>query len=120
MIKSAKNFLSKQFHNRKRKQNFEEQLKTFTAMGGDKRFSLKEEDQWQCLDDATSQTGFDHHYIYHPAWAARIVKQINPKTHTDISSALSFCSIVSAFVPVEFYDYRPAPLTLSNLKNGKA
>jgi SAM-dependent methyltransferase len=120
MIRSAKNFLSKQYHSRKRKQHFQHQLKTFTAMGGEKRFSLKEEDQWLCLDDATTQTGFDHHYIYHPAWAARIVKQINPQKHIDISSALAFCSIVSAFIPVEFYDYRPAPLTLSNLKSGEA
>jgi SAM-dependent methyltransferase len=120
MIRSAKNFLSQQYHNRKRKQNFQSQLKTFTTMGGDKRFSLKEEDQWACLDDATSQTGFDHHYIYHPAWAARIVQKINPQKHIDISSALSFCSMLSAFIPVEFYDYRPAPLTLSNLKSGEA
>jgi SAM-dependent methyltransferase len=28
--------------------------------------------------------------------------------------------MLSAFVPVEFYDYRPAPLTLSNLKSGAA
>lgn len=120
MVRSAKDFLSQQYYKYKRKQNFQNQLKTFTEMGGDKRFLLKDEDQWLCLDDATSQTGFDQHYIYHPAWAARIVKQINPQKHIDISSALAFCSIVSAFVPVEFYDYRPALLTLSNLKSGQA
>lgn len=68
----------------------------------------------------TPTTGFDAHYIYHPAWAARILAQTRPTVHTDISSTLQFCSLVSAFVPVEFYDYRPAPLSLANLSCGKA
>ena len=38
----------------------------------------------------------------------------------DISSSLYFCSLVSAFVPVAFYDYRPAALGLSNLSSGTA
>jgi SAM-dependent methyltransferase len=33
----------------------------------------------------------------------------------DISSSLYFCSIISAFIPVRFYDYRPANLNLNNL-----
>jgi hypothetical protein len=35
----------------------------------------------------------------------------------DISSTLHFCSIVSAFIPVKFYDYRPADLCLSGLSS---
>lgn len=66
------------------------------------------------LGEDTSNTDFDRHYIYHTAWAARKVKEINPKYHVDISSSLYFSSIVSAFVPVRFYDYRPADLKLSN------
>jgi ubiquinone/menaquinone biosynthesis C-methylase UbiE len=38
----------------------------------------------------------------------------------DISSILSFSTIVSAFVPVKFYDYRPAELNLNNLESGFA
>ncbi|MCX2431349.1 DUF268 domain-containing protein [Pedobacter sp. GR22-10] len=33
---------------------------------------------------------------------------------------MHFCSIISAFIPVEFYDYRPADLNLSNLLSQKA
>jgi len=33
---------------------------------------------------------------------------------------LYFCSIVSAFVPVEFYDYRPVNLSLTNLTSESA
>ncbi|MFZ2038542.1 MAG: DUF268 domain-containing protein [Minisyncoccia bacterium] len=83
------------------------------------RFSFLWSDRYPQLYDRTSNTNFDRHYIYHPAWAARIIEKINPKKHIDISSTLNFCSIVSAFVPVEFYDYRPADLQLSNLETKK-
>jgi SAM-dependent methyltransferase len=73
-----------------------------------------------CFGDDTSNTGFDRHYIYHPAWAVRIVKRIAPEKHVDISSTLHFCSMLSAFTPVEFYDYRPATLELSGLKSSAA
>jgi len=52
--------------------------------------------------------------------AARKVKEINPLVHADISSSLYFSGIVSAFVPIDFYDYRPADLNLSNLKSAHA
>ncbi|RZL61899.1 MAG: DUF268 domain-containing protein [Pedobacter sp.] len=72
------------------------------------------------LDDKTINTSFDPHYIYHPAWAARILSKTKPQRHVDISSTLSFSSIVSAFIPVDFYDYRPANVQLDNLYMGKA
>jgi hypothetical protein len=82
---------------------------------GKKRFTNKIRDWSPKLLDKTSITPFDSHYTYHPAWAARIVAQERPDEHIDISSTLHFCTIVSAIVPVRFYDYRPAPLKLSNL-----
>lgn len=84
------------------------------------RFKINWKDRQPELKDRTTTTSFDPHYIYHPAWAARIIKQINPELHIDISSTLYFSSMLSAFVPVHFYDFRPANLTLSNLKTGKA
>ncbi|SRR5258708_3787285 len=86
----------------------------------DKRFSLNLFDQYPCLTDWTAQTPFEPHYIYHPAWAARVVQKINPRKHVDISSTLTFASILSAFIPVEFYDYRPASLFLDNLSSKRA
>lgn len=86
----------------------------------DGRFPMKWIEQHPCLLDKTATTGFEPHYIYHPAWAARIIERIKPKFHIDISSTLHFCSIVSAFIPIEFYDYRPANLNLSNLSMKKA
>ena len=95
------------------KQNFDE----FNQLDLTKKLSNNWGNKYPCLNDNTGTTLFDAHYIYHPAWAARIVKEINPEKHIDISSTLHFCTILSAFVKTEFYDYRPATLTLSNLKS---
>jgi SAM-dependent methyltransferase len=82
-----------------------------------KRFNLSLKNFYPQIKDKTITTGFDRHYVYHTSWAARKVKEINPKVHTDISSSLYFGGIVSAFVPVDFYDYRPAQLDLSNFQS---
>ena len=95
------------------------ELKSFKKQN-DQRLSLKIADMHPCLTDKISSTPFDHHYIYHPAWAARVLAETKPAEHIDISSILSFCSIVSAFIPIKFYDYRPAHLQLSNYSSGFA
>lgn len=84
------------------------------------RFILKWKDRYPCLYDNTKITSFDKHYIYHPAWAARILAETKPSYHIDISSTLYFCAIASAFVPIKFYDYRPANISLSNLSSESA
>lgn len=84
-----------------------------------KRFNLRESDIYRCMDDNTETTGFDRHYIYHTAWAARYLKKQETTHHIDISSTLFFCGIVSAFLDVDFYDYRPADLELSGLDSKK-
>jgi hypothetical protein len=74
-----------------------------------------------CSSDKTKQTGFDRHYVYHPAWAIRkVLRDIKPERHLDISSTLHFVSHLSAFLPVVFYDYRPADLALDQLEVGQA
>jgi len=82
----------------------------------DNRFTVHAKDIYPCLKDRVVFTPFDQHYIYHPAWAARILAKTRPEHHVDFSSILSFSSIVSAFVPVTFYDYRPAALQLGGWK----
>lgn len=74
-------------------------------------------DIYPCLRDKIQTTPFDHHYTYHPAWAARILAQTKPELHVDISSILNFGAIVSAFIPIKFYDYRPADLHLSDYES---
>lgn len=86
----------------------------------DKRFTVKTSDLYPCLKDKITTTPFDHHYTYHPAWAARILAKTKPAYHVDISSILHFSTVVSAFIPIKFYDYRPADLKLKNLESGFA
>jgi hypothetical protein len=86
----------------------------------DARFKVRTRDIYPCLNDKIIKTPFDHHYTYHPAWAARILAKIKPAYHIDISSIISFSTILSAFIPVKFYDYRPADLKLPDLESGFA
>lgn len=87
----------------------------FKSKDKNPRFALNAKDFYPQIKDKTIATGFDRHYVYHTSWAARKVAQTRPVFHTDISSSLFFSGIVSAFVPVKFYDYRPADLILNNL-----
>jgi len=120
LLKLAKNiFLDyQQFkNNRQLKTGFKKDIDTLKSLSNQttKRFDFKDSDMKPCLSDKTNNTNFDTHYVYHPAWAARILQETKPEYHIDISSTLHFCSIVSAFMPVLFYDFRPADLRLSNL-----
>jgi len=104
------------------KLRFQKELKAFQKASAKfkTRFSLKSEDYFACMDDNTPSTGFDRHYIYHTSWAARYIQQNNIDHHTDISSTLFFSGVVSAFCKIDFYDYRPANLVLTNLTSKPA
>jgi SAM-dependent methyltransferase len=101
---------------------FTAELNTFRGLmrQSGRPFAMDPDDILPCLDDRGAQTPFDPHYIYHPAWAARILARTRPERHVDISSILSFATVVSAFVPVDFYDFRPARLHLSGFTSGRA
>lgn len=63
---------------------------------------------------------FDRHYVYHVAWAARVIAALSPLEHVDISSSVYFSSIVSAFVPIRYYDFRKPEIVLKGLTPGHA
>jgi len=115
IVLRARSFLQRRAQLRTFKSEFEQFSKA-----SDGRFELNWKEAVPYLGDKTTYTGFDAHYIYHPAWAARVVKKIDPAFHIDISSTLHFCTQLSAFIPVRFYDYRPAMLELDNLISEKA
>lgn len=110
------------FYSWRKRYFFKRQFNQFVKASG--QLSRNWVPDWQdiypCLDDATTSTGFDRHYIYHPAWAARVLSNTRPERHVDISSTLHFCSIISAFIAVDFFDFRPAPLLLSGLTSNAA
>lgn len=93
---------------------------SFKKQDKNKRFSNYWHNRFPCLKDKTDNTPIDRHYIYHTAWAARKIKEINPAEHIDISSYLYLSTIASAFVPIKFYDYRPAPIKLENFTSKQA
>ncbi|MDE1941263.1 MAG: DUF268 domain-containing protein [Patescibacteria group bacterium] len=116
-----RNLITDKINRTKKEKRLRRDFKDFVRLSRSEsdRFSMSWNDRMPIYED-TEKTPFDTHYIYHPAWAARILAKINPKEHVDISSTLHFCSIVSAFVPTRFYDYRPADLKLSNLTSNEA
>ena len=79
------------------------------------RFDLSMRDLKLVLGEASAQTGFDRHYVFHTAWAARVLSRLRPARHVDVGSSLYFVTGVSAFVPIEFVDIRPARLGLDGL-----
>ena len=71
MIKKIRKVFSKDnSHNIKFKAEFKQLLDL--EKRSKKRFSLDEENLYPCLFDNTTATGFDRHYVYHPAWATII------------------------------------------------
>lgn len=70
---------------------------------------------YPCLSDKTAGTDFERAYVYHIAWAARCIQQDAPKKHVDFGSLIHFSAMLSAFIPVAFYDYRPAEIGLSGI-----
>jgi glycosyltransferase involved in cell wall biosynthesis len=99
---------------------FRRQFDEFSQQRGAERLPLNLESRRPCLDDDTEGTFFDRHYVYHPAWAARILEQTDPEYHVDIGSSLFFVSVISAFIPTRFYDFRPADLRLTSLDSHRA
>jgi SAM-dependent methyltransferase len=77
-------------------------------------------DRYPCLYDRTPTTGFDRHYVYHTAWAARVLASTRPPLHVDIGSSVYFNALISAFMPVAFFDLRPAHLRLEGYGSGAA
>ena len=80
------------------------------------RFSMIDEDAMDCEEIDKASATFDSHYVYHTAWAARKLNEIKPELHYDIGSYLYFSTIVSAFIPIRFFDIRPVEVYLPNLR----
>jgi hypothetical protein len=71
-----------------------------------------------CLNDKDTSPQFDRHYFYHPAWAMRVLKEVTPEKHIDISSIISFVGDLSAFIPVECYEFHAPMIDLDGVNFG--
>lgn len=66
--------------------------------------------QWHfrpILDDKTSTSGFDAHYVYLGAWAFRQIASRRPSRHVDVGSQISWVTCVAGMVDAVFIDIRP-------------
>ncbi|PYS06786.1 MAG: hypothetical protein DMG12_02640 [Acidobacteria bacterium] len=126
MILRVLRVLKREFHasrlNAQRWRRFKDEFHTFRKLSeaAGRSLSVLWEDRYPQLEDRTSTTEFDAHYVYHTAWASRVLARTRPSVHVDISSCVYFSAMTSAFIPVRFYDYRPAALSLSNLTSEAA
>jgi hypothetical protein len=98
----------------------EAERRTFAALSAIQRpeFTVRVEDNCFYFNDRTGTTGFDRHYVYHTAWAARQLAQLRPIEHVDISSSMFFVGIASAIVPMRHFDYRPPVFSMSQVECG--
>lgn len=99
---------------------FWRQFVRFRTLTHSNRFPVRWKDRYPRMGERTAETSYDRHYIYHTAWAARVLARTRPPEHVDISSSLYFAAIASAFVPIHYYDFRPPELRLNNLSVERA
>ena len=82
----------------------------------DVRFTMEWRKKMPIFGENTTTSSFDTHYVYHTAWAARLLAANKPIEHHDFASDIRFATIASAFVKINFYDFRPLAVHLSGLR----
>src|SRR2546425_179133 len=69
------------------------------------------------LDDKTSRTGFDAHYVYLGAWAFRQIVTHRPERHVDVGAQIGWVTCLASITQVVFLDVRPFPGSVENLQS---
>lgn len=72
-------------------------------------------DMHPCLSDRVVNTPFEPHYFFQGGWLARNILAFRPVSHVDIGSSVLTISVLSAYVPIVFVDYRPLNVNLPGL-----
>ncbi len=76
-------------------------------------------DTYPTLDEKTSTTPFDSHYLYQDLWAFKKIYLSKTKSHYDVGSNIEFVAFLSAVTKVIFVDIRPLEATLANFESIK-
>lgn len=110
--------LRKKRRKRQQKAEYRREFAEFSRMAAaaGNRLPLRWEDRWPVLGEKTSESGFDRHYIYHTAWATRVLARTRPALHVDVSSSVYFIALASAIVPIRQYEFRPPNMVLDQLE----
>jgi hypothetical protein len=102
-------------------QDYIRDLISFSRLAGsDPNISFYSGDCVPCLEESETQVTYNHRYLLHVGWAARILATTRPEEHIDIGSCSYFVSIVSAFLNLKNYDIRPMDIPLPGIVTGTA
>lgn len=110
--------IRKKLRRRAQKAEYRREFAEFQALASaaGNRLSVNWADRWPVLGEKTSESGFDRHYIYHTAWATRVLARTRPALHVDVSSSVYFIALASAIVPIRQYEFRPPNMVLEGLE----
>ncbi len=72
-------------------------------------------DQLPCLEDIDKPGDYCPIYLYHTAWAARVLMRTKPEHHIDVGSLLYFVGVASAICPMTFCDIRPVLMPIPGI-----
>ncbi len=114
--------ISSRFRNLSLKRRFRRDFLKFKGLSEsiERGFDLRWENRLPFLHDWSDSMEFDRQYLFHTAWASRVLARTRPDLHVDVSSYVFFASIVSAFIPVRYLEFRSFDLGLSNLESDQA
>jgi SAM-dependent methyltransferase len=87
---------------------------------GDPRLPFRFEDNDEIIDEAQTNVTYNHRYLLHVGWAARVLAETLPAHHVDIGSCSYFVTIASAFLDLTAYDIRPMEIPLPRMETGVA
>ena len=90
----------------------------FRRLDDSQKVSIKE--MYPCLLDRVHNTPFDPHYFYQAAWLSRCIARSKVMRHVDIGSDIRIFNVLSAFVTVDFADFRPLQVKLDGLNCSSA
>ena len=120
-IKKIIIYLRKKIQDKKNHLWIKDCIDKYSLLNNTERFKIEDKNNWYIFNENTTSLDVEPYYTYHPAWAARCLAKINPEKHIDFSSTRNLSLIASAFINIEFYDYRPLEVyNLPDLYLGKA
>ncbi len=68
------------------------------------------------LNEWTTETAFDSHYVYQGPWLFERLLQTKPTSHVDVASYIGYMGFISAVIPTTFIDIRPTRAKFKNFK----
>ncbi|MCZ7663148.1 MAG: DUF268 domain-containing protein [Thermoleophilia bacterium] len=68
------------------------------------------------VGESCGSQSVDHHYVVQAWWAARRIRAAGRGHHVDVGSQVMFVVMMSAWLPLDYYDIRPIDIEVPNLQ----